>query len=80
MSYISEIIKFSDLGYGLEGLRFESRHGQGIFVFSITFRRALGPTQPPFQCALDVIPEVKRLERDFDHLPHSSAKVKNEWS
>ena len=52
MSYVSEIIKYSDLGYGLEGLLFESRLGQEIFVFSKTFRWALGPTQPPFQCAL----------------------------
>ena len=52
MYYICEIIKCSDLGYGLEGQRFESRHGQEIFVFSITFRRALVPTQPSFQCAL----------------------------
>ena len=36
---------------GLECLRFESGHGQEIFV-SKTFRRALGPTQPPLQCTM----------------------------
>ena len=80
MSYVSEIVKFSDLGYGLEGLRFLSRRGQEIFVFSITFRRALGPTHLLFNAQWGFIPEVKRLERDFDHLPLSSAEVNNEWS
>ena len=40
--------KMRDLGYGLEGLSFESGHGQEIFV-SKTFKRALEPTQPPLQ-------------------------------
>jgi hypothetical protein len=33
-------------GYGLDGLRFESRWGRD---FSLTSRPALGPTQPPVQ-------------------------------
>jgi hypothetical protein len=37
------------IGYGLNGLGFEFRQGQEIFVFSKTSRPSLGPTQPPIQ-------------------------------
>jgi hypothetical protein len=41
------------LGYGLEigVLGFDHRRGLGIFLFTTTFRTALGPTQPPIQWA-----------------------------
>jgi uncharacterized protein YjaZ len=34
------------LGYRLVDQRFESQHGLGIFLFTMS-RKALGPTQPP---------------------------------
>jgi hypothetical protein len=37
------------LGYGLYDLRFESRQGLGIFLFTTASRPALGLTQPPIQ-------------------------------
>jgi len=39
-----------------------------------------GPPSLLFNAQWGFVPEVKRLGRDFDHLPLSSAKVKNEWS
>jgi hypothetical protein len=48
------------------------------FLFSKSSRPALGPTQPPIQWvqwALSL--RVKRLGREADHSPQSSAEVKN---
>jgi hypothetical protein len=40
-------------------------------------RPALGPTQPPIQWVPGAVsPGVKRLEREADHSPPTSAKVK----
>jgi len=39
-------------------------------------RLALGPTQPP----IALFPGIKQLEREANHLPPFSAKIKNEWS
>jgi hypothetical protein len=42
---------------------------------------ALGPTQPPIQWVPGALSlGVKRPEREADHLPPSSAEVKNAWS
>jgi hypothetical protein len=60
---------------------FDSRQVLEFFLFSIAFRAALGPTQPPIQCVPEVLsPEAKRPGREADHLPPSSAEVKNVWS
>jgi hypothetical protein len=37
------------LGYGLDDWGFESRQRLGIFLITTASRRALEPTQPPFQ-------------------------------
>jgi hypothetical protein len=44
-------------------------------------RTALGPTQPPIQWVPGVLSlGVKRPGREADHLPPSSAEVKNAWT
>jgi hypothetical protein len=48
------------------------------FLFSTASRPALGPIQPSVQwLPRDLSPEVKRLVREADHAPPSSAEVKN---
>jgi hypothetical protein len=59
--------QYSDLGYGLDGVEFELRWGQEIFLFSKTFKPALGPTQPPIQCVSGFCTGVKRPGREADH-------------
>ena len=52
-----------------------------VFLFSTTFRLALGPTQPFVQWGMGVIsPGIKWLGSRTDHSPPSSVKVKNGWS
>jgi hypothetical protein len=70
-----------ELGYGLDDRWFESQQGLGVFLLTAASRTALGPTQPP----IHRVPEslsvgVKRPGREADHLPPSSAEVKNAWS
>jgi hypothetical protein len=49
----------------------------GIFLFTTASRTALGPTQPPIQWVPGALSlEVKRQGREADHLPPSSAEVK----
>jgi hypothetical protein len=69
------------LGYGLDDLvsRVRLLRGAGNFLF--TTRTALGPTQPPIQRVPGAVSlGVKWPEREADHLPTSSAEVKNAWS
>jgi hypothetical protein len=69
----------SRLGYGLDDRRFESRQGLGIFLFTTASKPALEPAQPPIQWvpwALSLV--IKRLGREADHSPPSSAEIK-EW-
>jgi hypothetical protein len=70
---------YSDwLGVGRPG--FDSRQRQQIAHFSTSSRPALGSTQPPIQWVPgDISPDLKRLERDADHSPPSSAEVKKTW-
>jgi hypothetical protein len=52
-----------------------------MFLSSKMSRPPLGSIQPPNECLPGVLSlEVKWPEREADHLPTSSAKVKNEWS
>jgi hypothetical protein len=47
-----------EMGYVLDALG--SIPGRGkIFLFSLTFRPALGPTQPPIQWVRELFPEGK---------------------
>jgi hypothetical protein len=49
-----------------------------MFLFAIMSRLALGLTQPPVKWVLRAAsPGVKRLGREADHSPPSSAEVKN---
>jgi hypothetical protein len=61
------------LGYRLDDRGFESLQGLGIVILTTVSRPALGTTQSPIQW-------VKRLGREADHSPPSSAEVKNVWS
>jgi hypothetical protein len=62
------------VGYGVLG--FDSRRGLGIF-FTTASRTALGPTQPPILWVPGVLSlRVKRPGRETDHLPPTSAEVK----
>jgi hypothetical protein len=67
------------MGYGLDDRGFESRQGLEIFLFYIIVSRAA--LEPPIQwvpVALSL--RIKRLGREADHSPPSSAEVKNSWS
>jgi hypothetical protein len=56
---------------------FDSRWRLGIFLFTTAFTTALGPTQPPIQWVSGGVSlGVKRPGRKADHLPPSSARVK----
>jgi hypothetical protein len=71
------------LGYGLDdrGSRVRFPAGTGIFLFTIAFRTALGPTKSPIQWVPGALSlGVKRPGCEADHSPPSSAEVKNAWS
>jgi hypothetical protein len=53
-----------------------SRQEQEIFVFFIASSLALGPTQPSSGV---LSPRVEWPEGEADHLPLTSAEVKNAW-
>jgi hypothetical protein len=62
---------------GVAQSRCYSRQGLGIFPFVTVSRSVLGPTQPAVQWApVAIFPRVKRLGREADHSPPSSAEVK----
>jgi len=56
-------------GYILNGLEFESRQRQEIFIFPKMSRPPLGPTQPLIQW----LPGLKRPGREVDYPPPCSA-------
>jgi hypothetical protein len=70
------------LGYGLDGRGLVvSRQGLQIALFTTASRPPLGPTQPPVQWIPGALSwGVKRPGREADHLPLSTAEVKNAWS
>jgi hypothetical protein len=58
-------------------LGFDSLQGLGIFIFTSASRTALGPTQPPIQFVPGALSlGAKRLWREANHSPPSSAEVK----
>jgi hypothetical protein len=60
-------------------LRFDSRRGLGIFLFTTASRMDLGPTQPPIQGVPGTLSlGIKRPGREADHSTPSSVEVK-EW-
>jgi tRNA U34 5-methylaminomethyl-2-thiouridine-forming methyltransferase MnmC len=60
---------------------FKSRQSLRICLFTTAFRPALRPTQPPIQWEPGALSlGVKRLSREADHSPPSSAEVKNVWT
>jgi hypothetical protein len=64
-------------GYGLEGRGLIPDRSKG-FLFSIESIPAVGSTEPHIQGApLAVLPGVKWQGREADHLPPSSAEIKN---
>jgi hypothetical protein len=70
-----ELLKIRD---GKQG--FDSRQGQGFFLFSITSRPAPGPIQPPIQrVPRSLFAGLKLSGRETDHSPPSGAEVKNTW-
>jgi hypothetical protein len=65
--------------YWLDHRGLEVRVPVGVknFHFSMSFRLALGSTQPPTQCIPEVLsPGVKRSGREAEHSPQTSAEVK----
>jgi hypothetical protein len=65
------------MGWMIRVLGFDSRQGLGIFLFITMSRMALGPTQPPIKWVAGALSlGVKRLGREADHSPPSSAEVK----
>jgi hypothetical protein len=72
----------SDLATGwMIGVRFPEGAMIGIFLFATASKPPLGPTQPLIQSVPEtLIPGVKRLRREVEHLPPSSAEVKNAWT
>jgi hypothetical protein len=58
------------------GVRFSAGALNKISFSTTTSRPALGPTQPPVQWVL----VVRQSEHEADHLPASSAEVKNVWN
>jgi hypothetical protein len=65
-------------GYGLGR---NSIPGRGEnFLFSMSSRPVLGPTQPPIQRVPGALsPELKRQGREADHSLPTSAEVKKRW-
>jgi len=52
-----------------------------VFIFTSTFKPALGPSQLFNQSVPgDVFPGERRSERDCDHFPACSAEIKNVWN
>jgi hypothetical protein len=65
------------MGWKIGVLGFDSRRGLGIFLFTIASRKTLVSTQPPIQWVPGALfLGIKRLGREADHSPASSAEVK----
>jgi len=63
------------------GYRLWAGQQQHIFFFSEESSPLLGPSQTPIQWELGTFfPEVKQLGHEVNHLPATSAEVKDEWN
>jgi hypothetical protein len=81
LMYLNCSTNFVLLGWAIGVLRFDSRRGLGIFLFTTASKTVLASTQPPIQWVPGALSlGVKRLEREADRSPPSSAEVKNAWS
>jgi hypothetical protein len=72
--------RYSNLaaGWTTEESGFDPQQGQKIFLYSVTLRLTLGPTQPPVQrVPWPLSPGVKRPGREAGHSPPSNAEAKN---
>jgi hypothetical protein len=68
------------LGYGLDNMQLDSGYGYEIFLFSKTFRLAVGPVQPRIQWVPAVLSSgLKWPGHELEDLAISNAEVKNEW-
>jgi hypothetical protein len=68
-------------GYGLDDREVGVRAPVGSGIFYSPRRPTLGSTQHPTQWVPGTLsPRVKRPERDADHSPPTSAKVKKIWA
>jgi hypothetical protein len=66
------------MGRTTEESGFDSQWRKEIFLFSVISRLALGPTQPSIQWVPGALfPGVKWQGHEADHVPPSSAEVKN---
>jgi hypothetical protein len=76
---IAQSVQRWPTGWTIGVLRFDSRRGLGIFLFSTASRTALGPAQPLIQWVPGALSlGVKRPGCEADHSLPSSAEVK-EW-
>jgi hypothetical protein len=67
-------------GWTIRVQGFDSRRALGIFLFSTTFRPALGRAQSHIQWVSGALSQrVKRPGREADHSPPTSAEVKKVW-
>jgi hypothetical protein len=65
------------MGWTIAVIEFDSRRGQGLFLFTIASRSELKSTQPPIQWEQGSLSlGVMWTGRDADHSPPSSAGVK----
>jgi hypothetical protein len=65
------------IGYGLDDRWFGIRVPVGLRIFYVSFRPALGPTQPPFQWVTRALfLGIKQPGREDDRSPPVSAEVK----
>jgi hypothetical protein len=76
--YLPYSLQYTVHDHPLSCFEFESRQRLGILLFTTAIRQALRPTQPRIQWAPGALSVgVKRPGRESDHLPPSSAEVKN---
>jgi hypothetical protein len=76
---ITQSVKSWATGWTIGVLGFDSRRGLGIFLFTTASKTALGPTQSPIQWVpVALFLGVKRLGREADHSPSSSAEAKED--
>jgi hypothetical protein len=69
------------INWTTEELGLHSRQGQTIFLLSRDSIQALGPTKTAIYWVLMALSlEIEWSEHEIEHIPPSSAKVKNEWS